>query len=73
MRLESSCIASIIRLVEFARKWHVVEGTVDVTWEFYSLNLIRCVYCADSRPCQSQPVYRSDSWKSPPKSKDNES
>ena len=38
-----ACVASTIRIVKFAQKYPRIEGVVDVTWEFYSLNLIRYV------------------------------
>lgn len=38
---DSACITSIFRLVKFAQNQPTVEGAVDVTWDYYSLNLLR--------------------------------
>ncbi len=41
LTLDSGCIFSIARLVEFARKRPKVEGVLDVTWAYYSTGLVR--------------------------------
>ena len=40
---DSACILSIVRVVLFAQKWPLIEGVVDGTWEFYSIELLRYV------------------------------
>ena len=40
---DSACVASVVRLVKFVQKQPIVEGAVDVTWVYYSLNPIRYV------------------------------
>lgn len=39
----SACVASIVRLVKFAQPQPTIEGAVDVTWDYYSVGLIRYV------------------------------
>lgn len=40
---DSACIASIVRIVKFAQNEAPIEGVVDVTWGYYSLNLVRYI------------------------------
>ena len=40
---DSACMLSIGRVVLFARRWPSIEGFLDATWDFYSLELTRYV------------------------------
>lgn len=43
MLMISACIASTVCLVKFTQNKPAVEGALDVTWDFYSLSLIRYI------------------------------
>ncbi|KAL9064402.1 MAG: hypothetical protein Q9161_008914 [Pseudevernia consocians] len=36
-----ACVASIVRLEKFAQTQPMIEGAIDVTWDYYSVGLIR--------------------------------
>ena len=55
----SVCTASLTRLVRFAKNYSIIEGTPDVTWDYYSLDLIRYAVPAHRCSCLFKIVHPS--------------